>query len=95
LLGVFNTNTDELVAFRSGSFMSDVEALYYQYGVGTGFELDHMASMLEVFTIDFLKQRGIRIINAVSTGYNTIELNRLLMNGFKINQSTLMMRKVF
>jgi hypothetical protein len=95
LLGVINSNTNELVAFRSGSFMSDVEAHYYQYGIGSGFERAHMASMLEVFTIDFLKQRGIRIINAVSTGYNTIELNRLLMNGFKINQSTLLMRKVF
>lgn len=95
LLGVFNSNNDELVAFRSGSFMSDVEAHYYQYGIGSGFDRAHMASVLEVFAIDFLKQRNIRIINAVSTGYNTIELNRLLMNGFKINQSTLLMRKVF
>ena len=95
LLGVFNSNTGELVAFRSGAFMSDVEAHYYQYGIHTGFDHDHMSSMLEVFTIDFLKQRGIRIINAVSTGYNTTELNRLLMNGFKITSSTLLMRKVF
>jgi len=95
LLGIFNSNTGDLVAFRSGAFVSDIEALYYQYGIGSGYDRSHMASMLEVFAIDFLKQRGIRIINAVSTGYNTIELNRLLMNGFKITQSTLLMRKVF
>ena len=96
LLGLVNSNTDILIAFRSGAFISNTEAIYYQYGIASGFDHDHIANMLEAFTIEFLKNRGIGIINAVSTGYNIAVLNNLIKNNdFVIASSSVLMRKVF
>ena len=96
LLGLFNTNTSQLIAFRSGAFLSNSEAHYYQYGIAAGYDHDHISDMLDAFAIEFLKNRGIQIIHAVSTGYNISELNRCLkVSGFVITSSTLLMRKVF
>jgi len=52
--------------------------------------------MLEAFTIEFLKKRGIEIIHAVSTGFNIAVLNNLIKkNDFVIASSSVLMRKVF
>ena len=96
VLGLFNTHTDQLVAFRSGAFISPTEVHYYQFGIAAAYDLDHTANMLESFTIELLKSRGVQIISAVSTGFNINELNRLIKyNDFKINSSAVIMRKIF
>lgn len=96
LLGVFNAQTDEMLAFRSGAILSKTEAHYYQYGVAPGKDFNHTAGMLEVFTIDYLKKAGIKLIHSVSTGFNIAELNRLIRDHeFHIASSTVIMRKVF
>lgn len=96
LIGIFNSHTDDLVAFRSGAMLSKQEALYFQYGISSKVEFNHMASMLDAFTVDYLKNNGVQIIHAVSTGFNTDELNRLIQDqGFKIMSSHILMRKVF
>ena len=96
LLGLFNTHRSELVAFRSGVFLSKTEAHYYQYGVEQSCDFEHTAGMLDTFTIEFLAQRGVKIINVVSTGFNTPELNRLLKNfDFGIDSTQVLLRKVF
>ena len=96
LLGLFNTHRNEVVAFRSGAFLSKTEAHYYQYGVQQGSDFEHTAGMLDTFTIEFLAQRGVKIINVVSTGFNTPELNRLLKNfDFRIVSTQVLLSKVF
>lgn len=96
LLGLFNSNTDAMIAFRSGAFISNTEAIYYQFGIAEGHDHDHVANMLEAFTIEFLKKRGIEIIHAVSTGFNIAVLNNLIKkNDFVIASSSVLMRKVF
>lgn len=96
LLGLYNTLRGELVGFRSGAFLSKTEAHYYQYGIKPGLDFEHTAGMLEAFTIEFLASRGTEIINVVSTGFNTPELNRLLKNyDFRITSTQVLMRKVF
>lgn len=96
LLGLYNTQRSELVAFRSGAFLSKTEAHYYQYGIRPGMDFDHTSAMLEAFTIDYLINSGVKIINVVSTGFNTTELNRLLKSyDFRIEQTQVLMRKVF
>jgi hypothetical protein len=96
LLGLFNIQRSELVAFRSGVFLSKTEAHYYQYGVQHGSDFEQTSAILDTFTIEFLVQRGVKIINVVSTGYNTPELNRLLKNfDFWIVSTQLLLRKVF
>ena len=96
LLGIFNSQTDELIAFRSGVMLSASEVLYYQYATISGMDFDHTAAILETFTIDFLKKIGVKIIQVVSTGFNINELNRLIIGQeFRIVSSQLLMRKVF
>jgi len=52
--------------------------------------------MLEAFTLDFLKKKGIQIVYAVSTGFNIEELNRLIKHhDFSIQSSTVILRKAY
>lgn len=96
LLGIFNTHTLELVAFRSGAVFNKTEAHLYQYGIASSNNFDHTADMMEAFTIEYLKQQGIKYIHAVSTGFNIPELNRLTQNhGFKMVSSHIILRKMF
>lgn len=96
VVGLFHIQTDELLAFRTGAFLSQSEVHYYQYGVAQGREPDHTANLLESLSIALLRQHGVSIIHAITTGYNITELNRLTRNhGFKMIGSTVMMRKMF
>lgn len=96
VVGLFHIQTDELLAFRTGAFLSQSEVHYYQYGVAQGREPDHTADLLESLSIALLRQHGVSIIHAITTGYNITELNRLTRNhGFKMIGSTVMMRKMF
>ena len=96
VVGLFHIQTDELLAFRTGAFLSQSEVHYFQYGVAQGHEPDHTADLLESLSIALLRQHGVSIIHAITTGYNITELNRLTRNhGFKMIGSTVMMRKIF
>ena len=96
LLGIFNSHTDELVAFRSGAIIQKTEAWLYQYGIAPASPFHHTADMVEAFTIHFLKEMGVVHIHAVSTGFNIPELNRLTQNhGYKMVSSYVLLRKVF
>jgi len=96
LLGIVHAQTNELIAFRSGAFIGKTEAHYYQYAISPAHDYSHTAAMLDAFTLEFLHNRGIQFIHAVSTGFNIAELNRLvLQSGFRIVSSDVIMRKVF
>lgn len=96
LLGVFNTHTSELIAFRSGAIFKKTDAQLFQYGVAAHADFNHIAEMLEAFTIHYLKEQGVQYIHAVTTGFNIPELNRLTQNhGFKVVESKVLLRKVF
>lgn len=96
LLGIFNTHTAELIAFRSGAIINKTEAQLFQYGISTNSDFHHTADMLEAFTIQHLKEQGTQHIHAVSTGFNIPELNRLTQHhGFKMVSSHVLLRKVF
>jgi len=85
-----------LLAFRSGGYISKHAAHYYQYAVSPNYDFAQMAGMLEAFTIEFLKQRGISIIHTVSTGFNIAELNRMIKeHDFVITSDDVLLRKVF
>jgi hypothetical protein len=95
LLGIFNSYTKELIAFRSGAILNKTEAQLFQYGIATTNDYHHTAGMLEAFTIQYLRSRGIQYIHAISTGFNIPELNRLTQNHhFRITSSTVLLRKL-
>jgi hypothetical protein len=93
ILGLFNMQSGKLVAFRSGAFKNEKEVTFYLYGVTPGMDKDHYSRMLDHLVIDFLFDRGVRIIHSVSTGFNTPELNRLILHhGFKIDTAEVVLR---
>jgi len=95
ILGLFNMHSGKLIAFRSGAFRNEREADFYLYGVDTKFDKDHFSQLLDHLCIDFLQSRGVTIFHAVSTGFNTDELNRLVKHhGFVIESTHVLMRKV-
>ena len=96
LLGIFNAQTSELIAFRSGAIYKKTDAYLFQYGVTVHADFNHHADMLEAFTIHYLKEQGVQFIHAVTTGFNIPELNRLTQNhGFKVVSSRVLLRKIF
>ena len=95
VLGLFNSQSDEFVAFRSGGIINKQEAFYYMYGISANHNYPNIAGILDAFSIEFLKGRNIKIVHSVSTGFNIQELNRLiLVNGFKITSTKVLLRKI-
>lgn len=95
LLGIVNAHDGDLIAFRSGAFLSKTEVLYYQYGTSPALDANHTTGMLDAFSEESLYKRGVRLIHAVSTGFNIAELNRLILSSnFRIHSSEVLMRKV-
>lgn len=96
VLGLFNTNTEKLVAFRSGAIRQKRIADYYLSAVATGVDKNHFAEILDHACIAYLYARGVSHINAVSTGFNIDELNRLTRkHNFRIQSTEVIMRKVY
>lgn len=94
LLGVVHAQTGELIAFRSGAILNKNEAHYYQYAISPAHDYHHTAAMLDAFTLEFLHNKGVQLIHAVSTGFNISELNRLILqSGFTIQASDVILRK--
>lgn len=94
LLGVVHAQTGELIAFRSGAILNKSEAHYYQYAISPAHDFNHTAAMLDAFTLEFLHNKGVQLIHAVSTGFNISELNRLILqSGFTIQASDVILRK--
>ena len=94
LLGVVHAQTGELIAFRSGAMLNKSEAHYYQYAISPAHDFNHSAAMLDAFTLEFLHNKGVQLIHAVSTGFNISELNRLILqSGFTIQASDVILRK--
>lgn len=105
LLGVVHAQTGELIAFRSGAMLNKNEAHYYQYAISPAHDFNHSryrfaltrlptAAMLDAFTLEFLHNKGVQLIHAVSTGFNISELNRLILqSGFTIQASDVILRK--
>jgi hypothetical protein len=95
LVGIFNQQSDDLIAFRSGALLSKKEAYFYQYGVNNDKNHDHTCEILDSLTLIFLKELNIEFVHAVSTGFNTEELNRLInLFNFKVVSSKVLMRKI-
>lgn len=96
ILGLFNTTTGKLVAFRSGAIRQKRIADYYLSAIATGVDKKHFAEILDHSCIAYLHAKGVSHINAVSTGFNIDELNRLTQkHNFRIQSTEVIMRKVY
>jgi hypothetical protein len=95
ILGLINSQTGKLVGFRSGAFINDNEIAFYLYGISSLFEEEKTCRILDHSCMDYLFNKGVRIVHSVSTGFNTKELNRLILNhGFQIEKTEVVLRMV-
>lgn len=96
LLGLYNTTTGKLVAFRSGAIRQKRIADYYLSTIASGIDKKHFAEILDHSCIAYLHAKGVIHINSVSTGFNIDELNRLTQkHNFSIQSTEVIMRKVY
>ncbi len=96
ILGLFNIQSKKLIGFRSGFYRSQIAADYYLYGIVDGFNTEHFSKILEIGCINYLFNQGIQFIYTVSTGFNILELNRLIKyHGFKIKSTKVLLRKIY
>lgn len=95
LLGVYNSYTNELISFISGSYTSRNIALLFQKGILDKTSPARQEEILNILSIDFLKNRGIDYIDVVSTGFNINELNLYLnQHKFIIQSSSVILRLI-
>jgi len=96
ILGLFNTTTGKLVAFRSGAIRQRHIAHYYLSAIAFGVDKTRFAEILDHSCIAWLREKGVSHIHAVSTGFNIDELNRLSQkHNFRIQSTEVIMRKVY
>lgn len=95
LLGVYNSYTNELISFISGSYTSRNIAFLFQKGILDKTSPARQEEILNILSIDFLKNRGIDYIDVVSTGFNINELNLYLnQHKFIIQSSSVILRLI-
>lgn len=96
ILGLFNTTSGKLVAFRSGAIRQKRIADYYLSAITSGVDKNQFAEILDHSCIAYLHDKGVSSINAVSTGFNIDELNRLTQkHNFRILSTEVVMRKIY
>lgn len=94
--GLYNQNTNEILALRSGAYLNEQEAIFYLVAsqpLGDGIRFRYM---LEYQLIMELIKKGIVVLHAISSGQNTSELNYTL-HGFdyKVKKTLVMLRKMY
>lgn len=93
LVGMFNAQTEKLEGFWSMGMTGRNRARLYLHAVKGN--QNKLLSSLDALVFSLLKTKGIRWIDAISTGFNISEINRLTMgSGFKVSNATVILRKL-
>lgn len=96
IYGLFNVQSQKMIAFQSGAIREKCIADYYLYALEPSVDRDHYAEIMDYLCIIHLTERGVAVINSVSTGFNFTEINRLMRkHNFKIQSTEVIMRKLY
>lgn len=94
--GLKNTQSGELIGFRTGEIAEPSLARYFYYFMKKGYNDPKYTAMLETFVQDALHKRRISRIEAVSSGLNVQEMNDAsLLQGFVVDRTMVLLRKIF
>lgn len=95
-LGLINTNTGELVAFKTGKYISKSHVLYFYSYIAENREFQKFSVMLENGVLEFLINQKVSYIEAVTSCLNIAELNESLKeSGYSVNKTMVLLRKIF
>ena len=94
--GLFNSQTEELIGFRTGIFAEPGLVKYFYYFMKQQYNEPTYISMLETGVVEDLIKRRVNRIEAVTSGLNVKEMNdSSLMQGFVVDKTMVLMRKIF
>jgi hypothetical protein len=94
--GLFNQQSQELIGFRTGLFAEPGLVKYFYYFMQQQYNEPTYISMLETGVVEDLIKRRINRIEAVTSGLNVKEMNdSSLMQGFVVDKTMVLMRKIF
>jgi len=94
--GLFNQQSKELIGFRTGLFAEPGLVKYFYYFMKKKYNKPTYISMLETGVVEDLIKRRINRIEAVTSGLNVKEMNdSSLMQGFVVDRTMVLMRKIF
>jgi len=94
--GLKNQQTGELVGFRNGIVTEPGQARYFYTFMKKGYNDPKYSSMLETCVQEALIKRKINRIEAISSGSNVPEMNdSSLLQGFVVDRTTVLLRKIF
>jgi len=94
--GLFNQQSQELIGFRTGIFAEPGLVKYFYYFMQQQYNEPTYISMLETGVVEDLIKRRINRIEAVTSGLNVKEMNdSSLMQGFVVDKTMVLMRKIF
>jgi len=94
--GLYNQQTEELIGFRTGIFAEPGLVKYFYYFMQQQYNEPTYISMLETGVVEDLIKRRVNRIEAVTSGLNVKEMNdSSLMQGFVVDKTMVLMRKIF
>ena len=94
--GIFNHKSEELIGFRTGIFAEPGFVKYFYYFMKKEYNDSKYSSMLEAGVLEALYSRKVNRIEAVSSGLNVQEMNDTsLMQGFVVDKTMVLLRKIF
>lgn len=95
LVGMFNSARPGLEGFCSLGITGNHTALIYQQAVKPTRNPQPATEMLEALVFSLLKERGIRWVYSITTGFNIPEVNRRIRNaGFEAFNATVILRQI-
>jgi len=94
--GLFNSQTEELIGFRTGLFAEPGLVKYFYYFMKKEYNEPTYVSMLETGVVEDLIKRRVNRIEAVTSGFNVQEMNdSSLLQSFVVEKTMVLMRKIF
>ncbi|MCF8380686.1 MAG: hypothetical protein K9H49_14005 [Bacteroidales bacterium] len=96
IYGLFNKNTGELLAIKTGEIKSKIEATFSQTALKEDLDIEKLTYMIDALIISKLKEAGTTIFSTVTSGFNMMEMD-LHISGlkYKIVSTSVILRKIY
>ena len=94
--GLYNQHNNELLGFRTGIFADSTVVKYFYYFMKPAYNNSQYISILETGVHEALLRRKVTRIEAITSGFNVDEMNESsLMQGFVVDKTMVLLRKIF
>ena len=96
IYGLFNKNTNELLAIKTGEIKNKDNIAFSQTALKRNLDKEKFTYMIDALLISQFKEKGFRIFNTVTSGFNMMEMD-LHISGlkYKIVSTSVILRKIY